>query len=582
MRYTLLLILLISSLFSDKLSLVQMQKEKRVAYVIGNGDYDDSPIDQATANAQKMKTFLEKYDFDVTHAEDASKRDIIKGLRSFSSDMQPNGIALFYFSGHMIQVKDKNYLIPIEASIESDYHVLYEAIELDAILSKMYKNGNRLNIIIIDSAYKNPFGDRFRAKKSGIAKLKRRDNTDVILSVAPNRIVKAYPFTTKLLSVLSIKGTSNKEGFNNFQKRYKQSYFLESKKEFYFNLPKKLTNKEEKLWLTTLKLNSIPAYTNYLSKYPAGKHVKQANLDISALNKKAEDTIKKQLELETKAKEEEAAKAELEVLQKEQEAEAIKAAQERLSTEEKVNKETGTAAALVKEKPIIDETTPFIEPTMVLIKAGTYMMGSDVENKDASPEHQVVIERDFYIGKYEITNGEYKKFLRATKSKRMLPPNWTTDLQPVIGISWDDAVAYSLWLSKLTGKTYRLPTEQEWEYAARAESSTKYYWEDENLSTPEKAHDYAWIKSNSDNTTHEVGLKKPNAWGLHDITGNVWEWCANAYTDTYDEEPTKETLKVIRGGSWFSTPEEITLSHRASNENDFTSYIIGFRLLREK
>ena len=570
-----------------------MKEEKRVAYVIGNSDYDDSPLEQATDNSQKMKTFLEENDFDVTYAEDASKRDIIKGLRAFTSDMKPKGIALFYFSGHMMQVKGKNYLIPLETSIESDYHVLYEAIELDAILKKMYKNGNRLNIIIIDSAYKNPFGERFRAKKEGIAKIKRRSDTDVILSVRPNKIVKPYPFTSKLLPSLSLKGTSNIEGFKFFQKRFKQSYFLESKQTFYFNLPDKLIDKEEKLWLSTLKLNSALAYTSYLSKYPKGKHVKQANLDLVALNKKSEDSLQKQIELEEKSKKDEAAKAELLALQKEQEQEAIKTAQaqERLLEEEKAKEEATLLAALEEEKRLKRENTPFIEPVMILIESGTYMMGSDFDNEDEAPEHQVVIPNDFYIGKFEVTNVEYNEYLKATKNRRMLPPNWTTDMQPVVGISWDDATAYAHWLSELTDKKYRLPTEQEWEYIARAGITTRYYWGDRDTSHrknawrkeyPDNAHDYAWLKTNSQSVTHTVGEKKPNAWGLYDITGNVWEWCANAYTDNYNIPAEEESLKVIRGGSWFSTPEEITLSHRGANVNDFTSYNIGFRLLREK
>ncbi|PHR55618.1 MAG: hypothetical protein COA44_10240 [Arcobacter sp.] len=594
MRYFLLFISVLSLLHANKLSIQTLEKETRVAYIISNGDYDDSPLPVAIENGRKMKTFLENHDFEVIYKEDASKRDIIKGLRQFKASLKPNGIALFYFAGHMIQVKERNYLIPIEASIESDYHVLYEAINLEAITSKMDKMNSRLNIIIIDSSYANPFGDRFRARKLGIAPIDSDKNTDIILSTKPNKTVKPYPFTTKVLAMLSLNGLSNNEGFKTFKKRYPQSFIHLSSQDFYFNIPNKLEDKEEKLWMKTLKLGSLTAYAHYLSTYANGKHTKQAKLDTQVLTRKADETLKKQKELEEKSNKNDEAKKELERLKQEEEKKRLKeeAQETKLLEIQKEKEEALLTAALVEEKRISRENARFIEPVMVLIKAGSFMMGSDHDNEDEAPSHMVNIENDFYIGRFEVTNIEYKEYLRISKQKRMLPPNWTTDTQPVVGITWDDATAYAAWLSDVTAKVYRLPTEEEWEYAAKAGSSTRYYWGDEDASTikksfwrsqyPENAHDYAWIKTNSNSLTHDVGEKIPNAWGLHDVTGNVWEWCANSYSDNYSLEPEEELLKVIRGGSWFSTPEEITLSHRGANVNDFTSYNIGFRLLREK
>jgi len=594
MRYLLLFISFIFLLQANTLSLEALQEEPRVAYIISNGDYDDSPLPAATENGQKIKTFLENYDFEITYKEDASKRDIIKGLRSFKSSLKPHGIALFYFSGHMIQVKEKNYLIPVEASIESDYHVLYEAISLDAILSKMQQANSRLNIIIIDSGYANPFGDRFRASKKGIAPLESYSNTDIILSVAPNKTVKAYPFTTKLLAMLSLKGLSNKEGFKTFKTRYPQSFVDISSKQFYFNIPNKLEDKDEKLWIKTLKVGSLTAYTHYLTTYPKGKHTKQAQLDLGVLNKKADKALKKQKELEKKSRKDTLAQQELARLKQEEEKKRLQAENEQIALLQiQQEKESALlAAALLEEKRIARENSRFVEPVMVLIKAGSYMMGSGWETPDEAPQHKEIIEKDFYIGKYEVTNVEYKEFLADTKQKKMIPANWATDNQPAIGVSWDDAVAYAAWLSNLSQKKYRLPTEAEWEYASKAGTHTRYFWGDDDGSEmeksfwknnyPESAHDYAWIKTNSNNITHAVGSKKPNAWGLHDVTGNVWEWCANPYTKNYKSEPEEETLKTMRGGSWFSTPEEISLTHRGANVNNFTSYSIGFRLLREK
>lgn len=593
MRYFFTFLLLFSFSDADDFSLQEMQKEKRVAFIIANGEYEESPIDNAVSDAQKMKAFLQKNNFEIVYVEDASKREIIKGLRDFNSNMQKDSVSLFYFTGHTIQVKEKNYLIPIEASIESDYHVLYEAIELDAIIEKMQMSENRLNIIILDSAQNNPFGDRFRAKKKGLAEIKTDKNTDLIVSAAPNKIVQPYPFTTKLLSILSLKGVSDKEGFQVMQKRFKQPYVKLSDQSFYFNLPDKLVSKEEKVWSETLALGSISAYSAYLAQYPQSRYASIANASLKELKDREEDQTVKQKLLEEQSSKNDVAKKELEALQKEQEEKAKKEAETKalMEAEQKTEEEASVAAALAQEKQLASSNIRFIEPVMALIKAGSFMMGSDDGNEDEKPKHQVRIEKDFYMGRYEVTNVEYKEFLHTREKKSIIPPNWTTDTQPAVAVSWDDATAYAAWLSKLSGKRYRLPTEAEWEYAARAGTSTRYYWGDRDTSQrkdawrkeyPDNAHDYAWIKTNAQNITQDVGSLQPNAWGLYDIIGNVWEWCSDQYSEGYNTPPEEESLKIIRGGSWFSTPDEITLSHRGSNVNDFTSYSTGFRLVREK
>lgn len=593
LRFSLLLLLFFSFLNADRVSLETMKKEKRVAFVIGNGEYEEFPVETATRDADIMKTFLEEHNFEVIYAEDASKREIIKGIRAFNSSMQEDGVALLYFTGHTIQVKGKNYLIPVEASIENDYHVLYEAIELDAIIKKMKKTGNRLNIVIINAANQNAYAEKFRVKKKGLAKIKTTDNIDLILSTAPDKSLKDYPFTTKLVPLLSLKGTSNQEALKLFQELYTQPYVKLSDQSFYFNLPDKLETKEERQWKETLELGSTAAFASYLALYPDSKHSKQASSKLDALRLKDQKELEKEKLLEGKSAEDETAKKELEVLKEDQEKKLSNEAevQKRLADAKKAAEELAIAAALAEEKRIARANTHFIEPVMQLIKAGSFTMGSNEGNEDEKPQHAATIEKDFYIGRFEVTNAEYNEFVRATKKKTMIPPNWTTDMQPAVGVSWDDANAYAAWLSDLTQKKYRLPTEKEWEYAARAGAATRYYWGDRDTSHrkdawrkeyPDNAHSYAWVKTNSEDITHTVGQKKPNQWGLHDILGNVWEWCSDTYTENYDAPAEEESLKIIRGGSWFSTPEELTLSHRGSNVTDFTSYSIGFRLVREK
>lgn len=560
MRFLFSLLLLFSFLEAAQTSLATMKSEKRVAYIIGNGDYDEAPIDSATDHAMKMKTFLEKHNFQVTYKEDASKRDIIKGLRSFNSNMKQDGIALFYYVGHAVQVRDKNYLIPVEASIESDHHVLYEAIELDAILAKMRSAGNRLNIVMLDSSHKNPFGDRYRAKKKGLAKLKREGNLDVITSTAPNRMTKPYPFTSKLLSILSAKGISNQEGFREFQKRYPQSYNQLSQNNFYFSLPNKLVSKEDKAWKKAVALGSVSAYTAYLAKNPNTKYTKQANTKLTDLKK--QEQLKK--------------KNEQEKLKKVKKSEQEKAKREaQLKAQQKAEKEAALVAAAAhdEQQRVDEEDVSYVDPMMFLVKAGTVSTGTK----------NITIKKDFYIGHYEVSNVEYNEYLKDIDSLEFYDEKWVkSPYQPAVNVNWIDANGYAKWLSKHTGKKYRLPTEEEWEYAARAGAVTKYFWGDTDSSQrkdswrkeyPDNAHDFAWIKSNAQEITHTVGSKKPNAWGLYDVLGNAAEWCSDKLSNNQ---------RAVRGGSWSTSSEGLTLSGREQQGEYFASGAVGFRLVREK
>ncbi len=574
MRYLLSLLLFFSFIQAADISLKTMKNEKRVAFIIGNGDYEEAPIDSAADEAMKIKTFLEKNNFQVIYKEDASKRDIIKGLRAFNANMKKNSIALFYFAGHAIQVRDKNYLIPVEAAIDSDHHVLYEAIELDAILAKMRLTDNRLNIVILNASHESPFGNRYRAKTKGLAKIAAEANMDLITSSRPNRTVASYDFTSKLLSILSVKGISNAEGFKEFKKRYPQSYIQQSKESFYFNLPNKLVSKEDKIWEKTLALGSMSAYTAYISKYPDSKYTTLAKSNLSELKTKEKEQQAKEVEEQLRSQ------------KKNNQSAAQEKAEEnaKLKAQQKAEEEAALVAAAAhadQQRTDADET-PYVDPMMVLIKAGS-VVTSFADEDGKVPKGMITIDKDFYIGHYEVSNVEYNEYLKAINTLDFYDDKWTKGFQPAVNVSWQDANAYAKWLSRLTGEKYRLPTENEWEYAARAGATTKYFWGDRDTSHrkdawrkdyPDNAHNFAWIKTNSQEITHTVGSKEPNAWGLYDILGNVSEWCSDNLND--------KNLKALRGGSWSSSPEEITISQRTVKNINFANNTTGFRLVREK
>nr|NCR69600.1 formylglycine-generating enzyme family protein [Microcystis aeruginosa LL11-07] len=223
-----------------------------------------------------------------------------------------------------------------------------------------------------------------------------------------------------------------------------------------------------------------------------------------------------------------------------------------------------------------------IKLEMVSLPAGKFTMGS-AESDDEKPPHQVKV-NSFAIGKYPITQAQYQAVMGTNPSHFK---NWfkNNPQNPVECVSWDDAQAFCQKLSQITGKTYRLPTEAEWEYACRAGTTTRYYFGDND----NQLGDYAWYSGNSNDTTHPVGQKKPNAWGLHDMSGNVWEWCEDDWHNSYAGAPDDGTAwidndnrsrsgKFLRGGSWGCDPNLCRSASRPWNYPHFLNFLIGFRV----
>lgn len=221
---------------------------------------------------------------------------------------------------------------------------------------------------------------------------------------------------------------------------------------------------------------------------------------------------------------------------------------------------------------------------MIAIPGGSFQMGSN-DFFDTQPIHRVKLS-PFHIGKYQVTQAQWQAVIGNN------PSHFKGDKLPVEQVSWAMGAEFCEKLSKQTGKNYRPPTEAEWEYACRAGSTTRYCFGDDEASLDE----YAWHKKNSGGKTHSVGEKKPNAWGLHDIHGNVLEWCQDCYEENYyhyspekdPQGPKKETQRVdlwwddeyrlFRGGSWGLIGNCCSAS-RFKGQADFTSHCVGVRVV---
>ena len=227
------------------------------------------------------------------------------------------------------------------------------------------------------------------------------------------------------------------------------------------------------------------------------------------------------------------------------------------------------------------------EPQMVSISGGTYQMGSPASENgrfDNERQHSVSIE-GFQLSKYETTFDEYDTFARDTDRELPSDRGWGRGSRPVINVPLYDANAYAEWLSKKTGKRYRLPTEAEWEYAARAGSTGAYHWGDaigRNIANCDGCGSQ-W----DGKQTAPVGQFAANAWGLHDMHGNVWEWTCSAYSEAYEGEETRcleadsDYDRVLRGGSWVSEPHSVRAASRKYYWPVYSDLVIGFRLAQD-
>ena len=190
------------------------------------------------------------------------------------------------------------------------------------------------------------------------------------------------------------------------------------------------------------------------------------------------------------------------------------------------------------------------------IPAGKFMMGSPDDEKarssDEGPQHEVTISKPFNMGIYPVTQEQFQQVMGSNPSVAANGPNY-----PVDNVRWEMAVAFCKAASAKTGKTVRLPTEAEFEYATRAGTTTRYYFGDDP--DYKQLGNYAWWAKNCKNDLQPVGQKKPNAWGLYDMYNIVWQWCSDWYGDTYPSEkqtdpqgPASGTYHVMRGGCWLT------------------------------
>ena len=246
-----------------------------------------------------------------------------------------------------------------------------------------------------------------------------------------------------------------------------------------------------------------------------------------------------------------------------------------------------------------DPSVQPLPPQMVSIPGGSFVMGSPADEQDRSadegPQHKVEVP-PFLLARSEVTFEEYDRFVKATGRRSPKDRGWGRGNRPVMKVSFEDAQAYAAWLSKRVGDAFRLPSEAEWEYAARAGSAGKYWWGEEvrRGKDSEVMANCGGCGSRWDNKqTAPVGSFAANPFGLVDMHGNVWEWTTDCWHGNYDKAPTDGSAwekeaggdcaqRVVRGGSWFIEPAGVRSALRNRNDTDGAFDLLGFRLARTK
>ncbi len=223
----------------------------------------------------------------------------------------------------------------------------------------------------------------------------------------------------------------------------------------------------------------------------------------------------------------------------------------------------------------------------VALPPGTYERGSaETEagrDRDEGPRHRVTLTRGFWLGRHEITQAQWTAVMGTNPAVFKQGPD--APRRPVESVSWDDCARFIARLNALGVGRFRLPTEAEWEYAARAGTTTRFPWGDDPKDF--ETHRFAWANSRSYAVTHPVGAKPPNPWGLYDLHGNVWEWCSDWYGPypagplTDPAGPAEGRERVFRGGSWYDFPPSLRSANRHRHVPDRRYTAVGLRLAWE-
>ena len=606
----------------------------RVALVVGNGAYTHAGRLPNPANdATDMAAALRRLGFEVTIARDAGRMALNEALRYFTRRSATADVALVFYAGHAMEMDGVNYLLPVDARVERDTDVRYETVTLDDVLAST--SGAGLRVVILDACRNNPLArsmQRTVATRSvsngSLGDLNEDllgDETLVAYSAAAGTTAadgegRNSPYTAALLAHLEepveigllfrrvregvLTATSGQQRPHEYQSLLREHYLSvsgggdsaavvaggsASPAAAAVGSSAVLAQQETVFWQSIVNSTNQADFEAYLARWPAGVYAPLARGRVTALRASADP----------------------------------------LRSNSPSSAVSDPPTARWRDGEVFRDCPDC--PEVVVIPAGEFLMGASASERgrwdDEGPQHRVTV-RSFALGRFEVTRAEYEAFVSATgrpDGDRCWTDdgrgNWEwrwrngaswrdpkfrqSDNHPVVCVSWDDAQSYVAWLRRETGESYRLASEAEWEYAARAGTSTPWYWGNSVVGQCVHANggdfslrrQYRRVEgfgspaSCDDGMVHTapVGSYEANGFGLFDMLGNVREFLEDCWHENYEGAPRDGAAwtrggdcgrRVLRGGSWGDVPRILRSAARRRSTTGHRVGGTGFRVAR--
>ena len=601
---------------------------ERVALVIGNAAYEHvPPLANPRNDAEDMAGLLRRLGFVVTEGLDLTDAAMKDRIRAFARQARGSEVALVFYAGHGMQVGGVNYLLPVDARLADELDLDFEAVALDLVLRSM---GTGTNLVFLDACRDNPFSRGWAgAARSLVGRgLKRVEGGSasgmfIAFATDPDSIAadgdgRNSPFTAALkrhietpgLEVNSLLTEVRKTvlaSTGNVQRPWSNSSLSAA---FYFvpppsspivdPVPRPVVGAPDpaaEAWKQIQATADVRQLERYIAAYPNSPYRAAAEFRLNELRRHpftvTPEPPSARVQLVDHSEPYHAGMM-LPAGEYRVEVSADGYATETVTVRHDGSPTTQHIALRRAGLKAGDQFRDCAEcPEMVVVPAGSYRMGSPSHEPgrtdNEGPVHRVTIAAPFAVGKYEVTFAEWDACEEAGGCGAYWPEDkgWGRGRRPVIVVSWDDAKRYMQWLSRKTKKPYRLLSESEWEYAARAGAQTAYSWGDQ---IGRGRANCEGCGSQWDNRqTAPVGSFAENRWGLHDMHGNVWEWVEDCRNGSYAGAPRNGaawlsgdcSMRVVRGGSWFSSPSFLRAAHRAAISTfGRNGSIVGFRVAR--
>ena len=608
---------------------VESTAERRVALVIGNSDGAATPPGSATNDARSMGALLASLGFEVSVLTDGTPQQIQQALAAFRTRLASGGVGLFYFAGHGLQVGNETILVPAAVDTRSPASLLVNGIGLSNVLAAMSApRVRKTNVVILDTCLENPFhpadtqkpglpmpqqtfiayaaapggfaadgrshGVYTRALLRALGNAPERDIDGIIRDI--ERSVRADTGDKQRpWSVSSLAGTFRFARYPGGAVASQESPELASAAIVSMRsrgiMPKDSSEQYElTFWDSIKNSNYASDYEAYLKAYPNGRFATLAKARIERLQATASAPAPGAAPAVAPPAPPAASKAQAAAAQPGHAvaasgpapapAPATPSAPVAATAKAAVNSAaTGSAAGDSKDCAAC--------PAMVSLPAGSFTMGSNAGDISERPPHHVTIGAPFAIGKYAVTVEQWNACVMASACPKLSSENASGTKAPARDLSWDDVQQYVKWLTKVTGKPYRLPTEAEWEYAARGGTSTPYWWGDQMRkgNTNCKGCGDPWHESVPEN----VGTFAANPYGLYDMGGNVWQWVSDCWHSSYRDAPADGrvwdasgcNMRVIRSGSWLEGADYMLASTRFKYSQSVRQSQNGLRVAKD-